>query len=323
MGTLFSVGTSWVVALQGLGDWLSLPMKFFTFLGTEEFFLLILPVLYWCVDASLGLRVGVILLFSDCLNGSLKLAFHGPRPYWVSADVKPMAAETSFGVPSGHAQTAGSVWGTMASRLRKTWAWIVAGVIIFLIGLSRIYLGVHFPHDVLAGWLIGGLLLWAFLSCWELLAAWLKRLSSGRQVLVALGVSLGFILLGGLARLGLQGYVVPEAWMANAARGGGELPAPVSMSGVVSSAGVLFGLAVGVIWLAHRGGFNASGKIWKRIVRYPVGLIGIMLLWYGLGEVFPRGEMLLPFILRYLRYALVGLWLSGCAPWIFMKLKLS
>ncbi len=48
-----------------------------------------------------------------------------------------------------------------------------------------------------------------------------------------------------------------------------------------------------------------------------------MLLWYGLGEVFPGGEMLLPFILRYLRYALVGLWLSGCAPWIFMKLKLS
>src|SRR3990172_5299463 len=48
--------------LQSLGDWLVKPMEFFSFLGREEFFLLVLPLLLWCVDVGLGVRAGVILL---------------------------------------------------------------------------------------------------------------------------------------------------------------------------------------------------------------------------------------------------------------------
>ena len=84
MDALVPNGINWIVAIQSLGSWLDAPMVFFSFLGTENFFLLALPLIYWCIDASLGIRVGFILLTSVYLNGIFKLWFAGPRPYWVS-----------------------------------------------------------------------------------------------------------------------------------------------------------------------------------------------------------------------------------------------
>jgi PAP2 superfamily. len=89
--------------------------------GERIFFLILLPALSWCVEASVGLRVGVVLLVSTSVNDALKMALHGPRPYGISTDVIGYASETSFGIPSGHAQIAVGVWGMMAASLRKWW----------------------------------------------------------------------------------------------------------------------------------------------------------------------------------------------------------
>jgi membrane-associated phospholipid phosphatase len=59
-------------------------MLFATFLGSIEFFLLLLPAVYWCYDRRLVMRLALILIFSQGLNEILKVAFHSPRPYWVS-----------------------------------------------------------------------------------------------------------------------------------------------------------------------------------------------------------------------------------------------
>jgi hypothetical protein len=75
-------------------------------------------------------------------------------------------------------------------------------------------------------------------------------------------------------------------------------------------------------WLASRGGYQTSGSIEKRALRYVIGLIGIIILWYGLGQVFPRGETWIPLTLRYIRYTLVGLWVTAGAPWLFFHFKL-
>lgn len=322
MDFLVQKGLEWIVAIQSLGGWLEMPMKFFSFLGTENFFFLVLPLLYWCVDAGLGLRVGMILITSIGLNNIAKLAFAGPRPYWVSAQVKAFAAETSFGIPSGHAQNAIGVWGIIASRVRKTWAWIAAFVIAFLIGFSRLYLGVHFPHDVITGWLIGGLLLWAFMRFWDSTALWLKSKTVNQQILIAFIVSLALIALRLLSALHLNGYILPEEWLANASRVK-PLPDPVSMSGIITSAGTLFGLAFGAAWIASRGGYQASGPAAKRALRYVIGLIGILILWMGLGKVLPDNADLISYVLRYVRYALVGFWVSAGAPWLFFRFKLA
>ena len=80
---------------------------------------------------------------------------------------------------------------------------------------------------------------------------------------------------------------------------------------------------LGLAWTERRGGFDASGPAVSRILRYIVGLMGVMVLWYGLGAVLPRGEEWIPLGLRFLRYSLVGAWVTGGAPWVFVRLNLT
>jgi membrane-associated phospholipid phosphatase len=323
MDSLISFGVAFTIAFQSLGGWLEAPMKFFSFLGSENFFLIALPLVYWCIDSALGLRIGVMLLVSSGMNGLFKLAMHGPRPYWVSASVQGMALETSFGVPSGHSQTAAGVWGVAAAGLKQTWAWVAAMTVVLLIGLSRIYLGVHFLHDVLLGWFLGGLTLWAFIKFWDPIAARLKKMSMGRQILLAFAFSLAMILLAALIVFLSSNFVLPAEWIANATRNGGEAPNPFSVEGIITTMGTLFGLLAGVAWLAPRGGFQVSGPAWKRALRFAVGLVGVAVFYLGLKLVFPDGGTVVALVFRYIRYTLVGVWVSAGAPWVFSKLRLA
>ena len=323
MDGLISFGIDLILHFQAMGGWLETPMVFFSFLGSEDFFLFVLPLVYWCIDAGLGFRIGLILLASTSINGIFKMAMHGPRPYWMSANVQGMASETGFGIPSGHAQNAMSVWGIMAARIGRTWAWVAAGAIALLIGVSRLYLGVHFPHDVLFGWLLGALLLWAFLRFWDPVAARLKQMSLRGQVTAAFGASLAIILLAAPVFFLSRGFIVPEEWIANAMRDGGEAPNPLSLAGAFSAAGTLFGLSAGFAWDRSRGGFSAAGPLGKRVFRYVVGFLGVAILYFGLKAVFPAGEDMLAFVFRYIRYAMVGIWISAGAPWVFSKLQIG
>lgn len=315
-------GIDWVLAVQSLGAWLELPMRFFSFLGDENFFFMVLPLLYWSVDAGLGLRVAFILISSNFLNSFIKLAFALPRPYWISTQVHPMAVETTFGIPSGHAQNAVALWGSLADGTRKRWAWAAAFTLAFLIGLSRLYLGLHFAWDVIAGWSIGGLLLLAFMVGWNPVSTWIANQTSSGQIGIAFIVSLIMIGLGAWQVARLDGYVLPQEWIDNALRAG-EAPAPVSMENFLTTAGTLFGLASGLAWITSRGGHQADGPFWSRVLRYVIGLIGILILWRGLGAIFPQDENLLSYLLRYFRYTLVGFWISAAAPWLFFHFKLA
>lgn len=323
MENWYTTQTLLVAAIQGSGAWLEAPMHFFSFLGSEEFFVLALPVLYWSIDAALGLRIGLILLVSAGFNDALKMALHTPRPYWFSPQITPLAAETSFGLPSGHSQNTVAIWGSLAAYIGRRWLWPAAGAVMFLVGFSRMYLGVHFPQDVLLGWGIGALLLWAFTRYWTPAANWLKNQTPGKQILLAAGISLLIVIAGTLPYLGLSGWTFPPDWAGNAVRAGDPLPDPVSMRGLLTSAGTFFGLAAGLVWMNSQGGYQASGPAGKRVLRLLIGLLGILALRYGLGAIFPDGENLLAFALRFLRYSLIGLWVSGGAPWGFVRLKLA
>jgi undecaprenyl-diphosphatase len=101
------------------------------------------------------------------ISHSLKHVFGRPRPDLIPHEV--MIFTPSF--PSGHAMMSAVVYLTLASlvtrlmqrRRLKLYAMFVAAVFTMLIGLSRVYLGVHWPSDVLAGWMAGAS--WA-LACW-------------------------------------------------------------------------------------------------------------------------------------------------------------
>jgi membrane-associated phospholipid phosphatase len=324
MDSILQAGIAFIVWLQGLGAWLTAPMKFFSFLGTEQFYLLVAPAVIWCWDASLGLKIGLFLMISGGINSVLKLLFVGPRPYWYDPAVRGMWNETSYGIPSGHAQNAVIVWGALAQRLRTKLVWGISIVIIFIIGFSRIYLGAHFPQDVLVGWLVGALLLWVFSRFSHPITAWLKDRNLGTQILVAFVASLLIILLGVLARAFASGFFLPPEWVTNAAAAFPDEPiAPLALSGLISNAAAFFGLATGAFWLARRGGFNTRGLWWQLLLRFLIGVLGVLIVWYGLDKLFPDGESFIPYVFRFIRYALVGFWATGYAPFVFKKLKLA
>lgn len=104
---------------------------------------------------------------------------------------------------------------------------------------------------------------------------------------------------------------------------GGCAVSPFSFEGLLTTTGAFFGLGLGVILLYQTGWFRVDGPAWKRILRYLVGLIGVLALYLGLDSIFPDDLSVIAYILRFVRYFLIGLWISFGAPKIFEWVKLS
>jgi len=309
---------------QHLGAWLVYPFSAITFLGNEEFYILILPALYWCVDATLGFRLAAMLVLTNSLNGYLKVLFHSPRPYWVDARVKAYAGESSFGLPSGHSQNAASLLGILAASFKKKWLTIVCILLTLLIGLSRIYLGVHFTRDVIAGWIIGALLVVVYLLIEKPIARWIGSKSLGYKIGISFLVSLAIIAIGLLLNIPFSHWQMPSAWVNQALAADDTVPDPLNQDGTFTIAGVWFGFMAGYAWWLHRKGkIIIAGPAGKRIERYLLGLAGVAVLYIGLKLVTPASPDGLEFCLRYVRYALIGLWVSALAPLLFEKLHLD
>lgn len=307
--------------IQSLGGWLDGAMRLFTFLGNEQFFMLVMPAFYWCLDTALGLRMGIILLASDMLNGFLKISFHTPRPYWVNPQVQAHAIEPSFGMPSGHSQNSASLWGRLAASSPRRWVRGILLGVVGLVGISRLYMGVHFLTDVLSGWLIGFILLFIFLRLEKPAAKWLAGKSAGFKKGCAFVVSAGLIALFLLLLSAARNWPIPALWMENARLAGApEGASPLDPSGFISNAGTLCGILAGAAWLQSSGGYSAAGSGWRIIARYGLGLVGVVAIWYGLDKIFPDGVSALALFLRWLRYALVGVWVCALAPKVFITL---
>jgi membrane-associated phospholipid phosphatase len=88
---------------------------------------------------------------------ALKLWLERPRPEGLYPDIHLRVAETLAGFPSGHSMVITVIMLTLLPFMPKVWRWILAGLLIAVIGLSRIYLGVHAPLDIVAGVSIGAI----------------------------------------------------------------------------------------------------------------------------------------------------------------------
>lgn len=142
-------------------DSLTPIMMLISDLGVSHAILFSIFILYWCVSKKIGCSLLFSIAFGGILNSIVKLSFCIYRP-WIrnSAIVPPAVAIPSAGgysFPSGHSQISMSLYGTGAYWLWNKKRWIAVGLvlIVFLIGFSRNYLGVHTPQDVIVGLLLG------------------------------------------------------------------------------------------------------------------------------------------------------------------------
>ena len=304
--------------LQTIGQWLFLPMSVITFIGDEEFFVLLLPIIYWCFNQKMGVRVGMMLLLSNGFNTFFKFLFRTPRPSWFSDRVQGYVHESSFGLPSGHAQNAAAVWGWLAVEVKKRWFSIAMLILIFLIGFSRLVLGVHFLGDVLLGWLIGGLLVWAFSALLKPVGQWVSAQSYGAKLGLVVVSSVGLMLLALIARWVAGPWVMDPDWAVRA----GDIN-PYALDGTFTLGGTWLGMLGGFVILAEKKGYFMAGQGgWRRLARFLIGMIGVFILYFGLGRVFPREADVLSYSLRYLRYTLTGLWIAWISPILFERINI-
>ncbi|MBN1314349.1 MAG: phosphatase PAP2 family protein [Anaerolineales bacterium] len=275
-----------------------------TFLGSEWFYILFLPIVYWSIGKEIGLGLSYASLFSTYLNDWLKNYFAIPRPYddslksilvraGVTRQIDPLFHETSPSWPSNHSQGSVIVWGYLASQLKKGWFWALAILLAGSIAFSRMYGGVHFPQDVISGILLGVILLCLWLifegRVVHLLVSFAFRF---RIILVILVPLLGFMLI------------------------------PSSTSGMI--AGTLLGLGTGYLIEAKTTDFLVAGPWYKKGLRSIVGVILILGIYLALKALFSpiTGEFLV-IIFRMIRYCLVSLTASFFAPLIFIKIGLA
>ena len=292
MDAIFQWGLNFIIMVQQIDT--PLLDSFFravTSLGDELFYLLLFPFLLWCVDFYLGIRVGIIFLLSVYANNGLKEIFQQPRPFDILPEIQKVYA-SGYGFPSGHAQSSLVVWGSIACWKKQTWVRNLSVLLILLIGFSRIYLGVHFPTDILGGWLFGGLILG--LSYFIFLKIKLDFIQ-GNTVFKIIGITLFPLIL-------LQIQSSPD---------------------IISSVAALTGIGYGLLLFNSFTGEIRPGNLLQRLFSFLVGVTGIGIIYFGLKLILPSEGQSFYQLSRFFRYLLLGIWISFGSPWLFIRMGLA
>ncbi|MCR4397906.1 MAG: phosphatase PAP2 family protein [Firmicutes bacterium] len=217
-----------------------------TLMGNAAVLTAIALTVYWCGDRVRGMRVTVVLFLSMWLNSVLKLVFKLPRPETVGL-VGPggLIDSGGYGFPSGHAQGVATLWWTLGCLSKSRPLLLVTLVLTAAVAASRVFLGVHFPVDVVAGGALG-------LGVAALAAAVIEK--AGRK---------GW---------GLSGV---RASAALAAASLCMMLGPVDES-VSKSAGFLFGFGVGSPLEPARWGVRRGGPVVARAARAFLGIAVVL-----------------------------------------------
>ncbi len=256
---------------------LTVVMCFFTLLGQELILVAVIAAVYFAVDKRFGERTAISVLTAASLNGIIKEGVKRPRPYVAGVvsrvEVDNFLVSTdmhaSYSFPSGHSMNSAAFFGQTALTLKRKWVGFSCLAVTLLIMLSRLYLGVHYPTDVLAGGALG------------------------------LAVALGFSLLYNKNEM-LTLYIAAGLSVAFSLT-------LFFMTGedTFSACGAMVGCTFGIIAERKYIRFSMPDKWWKGVIRVVLGLAVILGLRFGLKALFPA----LPFFrfLRYALMIFVGM----------------
>ncbi len=290
-------------------DFISSLFLPFNYLINEAVFLVLLPLIYWCFHKDTGKRLMQIMLVSFLVNIWFKAFWARPRPYQVTVPgkqaIKPVLPPLpSHGIPSGHTQGAVTLFGFFARNVKNKLFTAVMILLMILTGVSRLVHGMHFPEDVLAGAVLGILVLFLYPALQKLFETMLRSLAIPAKIILAL------VLLGIILFIFMMTITDQKAFLSYAAL------ASVYTSGLIG-----FTLESRFIR------FSTRGNILIKSLRLSIGLIFTFVLYFGLKILFTffnSNEQSTAFlILRIIRYGIIGLWISAGSPALFVKWKLA
>ena len=277
-----------------------------TLLGEETFFMLVGLLAFWCINKKWGYRFMIIGLTGSVINQLLKAIFLIPRPWVLDPEFTIVEAAreaaTGYSFPSGHTQSAATVFGTLAAWISRKWATVLCIALIVLVGFSRMYLGVHTPLDVGVSFLTGAVTVLGFL--------WLfKKSENSRRGKILIGIG-SFVLA-----LALLAYVT---LMPAGERNIAEFDAHG-----VKNAWTLLGTLSGMLlawWVDDRHThFDTKAVWWAQILKLLIGVALVMGTRLALKPLFAAifGDHAWTSGLRYFMMAVVGgvLWPMSFGFW--------
>lgn len=279
--------------LEGMRTDFSVKMfENITMLGEETILILLIAVLYFAYDKHLALRIGYITITSMCVNNTVKNLVKRPRPF-ASGAVNPARAHTATGYsfPSGHTQTF-ATWSTaFAMYFRKMWVTVLAGIGIMAVAFSRLFLGVHYPSDVIVGALLG--------------------------ILIAIGLSSVYDRTTDIHKLyGITCLVM--------------LPFAVlflmQTDALYDDFFKLYGMLTGLYFAAGLEEKYASltydVKWWKKVLRIIIGVAVVLAIKEGMKIIDVFGILRVSLLLDAIRYMLVVIVGFGLCPVLFKKINI-
>ena len=270
-----------------------------TTLGQEIFVMAVICWLYWCVEKKLAYILGFSYFTSGLLVQALKISFRVPRPWDLDPSFKAVEsaipAATGYSFPSGHTQSITALMGTLALGARKKWQAVLCVLIIFLVGFSRMYLGVHTPLDVSVGFLLSVI---SVLFCWYLFNK--KQFIWDRPVTLSVILGIASILVCVYSLILYSSDVIDISYSRDCLKAAG--------------AGCAF--AIGFYVENTRIRFETAGDLKTRILRFLIGAVVALLLLKGLKPLI--GTSLAA---SFIRYFLAVLWVLMVYPLLFVRFE--
>lgn len=274
---------------------LDVLFELITVFGEETIVIVILSFLYFTLDKKLGEKIAFSACGSILLNNTLKGIFSLKRPFELYPDeVKVLRKQTATGssFPSGHTQNAATFYTTLALRVQRKWFWITINLLIFLVALSRLYLGVHFPKDVLVGAILG--ISWAWLGFY-LYDKYAKDLKSKMTLfIVQILIFLPFAFFNEQFNLFIK---ITDDFYKIFALYLGFIPAIYIENKYVN--------------------FTVDGPFKKKIIRFIIAVVILLVLQFGLKLILPTS-----LIFSYIRYFLISFTTIGLYPILIKKFNL-
>jgi membrane-associated phospholipid phosphatase len=184
----------WVQRFFGLGH--PVPFRLIDLLASTWGVIFAVALGLWIWGREDAYALAALVLLEALVNLGLNQLLSVPRPSAPEIVKYEQIGLGSF--PSGHVFTATALWGLLWARGRVPF-WLVA-LLVLGVSVGRLYLGVHYLADVVAGVILGILLIWAFQALWPPVRNWLAARSYGFFVGVGLlgtvAVGVGLFLLG-------------------------------------------------------------------------------------------------------------------------------